>query len=167
MTAREVIKLLKLQPLEGEGGFFRETYRSCESIDSYALPERYRGDRRFSTAIFYLLTPDAPSLLHRVRSDEIFHFYLGDPVTMLQLHGGGRSEIITIGSNIAAAERPQIVVPAGVWQGAFLKDGGRWALMGTTVAPGFEFDDFKLAERDTILHEYPQHAELIRRLTEA
>jgi len=181
MKAHEVIDLLGLQPLEGEGGYFRETYRSCETVAGDALPDRYRSDRRFSTAIFYLLTPDAPSLLHRVRSDEIFHFYLGDPVTMLQLHGGGSSEIITIGSNIMAGERPQVVVPAGVCQGAFLNDGGKetppkrlypsreggWALMGTTVAPGFEFDDFELADRKMLLRNYPQQAELIRRLTKA
>jgi len=164
MDAREIIKLLDLQP-HPEGGFFRETYRSSETIRRGALPPRYGSSRNLSTAIYYLLTPDSFSMLHRVKSDELFHFYLGDPVTMLQLHPGGRAETITLGQDVAAGRRLQVVVPAGVWQGSFLSDGGRFALMGCTVAPGFDFDDFELGERKELIAQYPDHAALIERLT--
>ncbi len=104
-------------------------------------------------------------MLHRLKSDEIFHFYLGDPVTMLRLHPDGHAETITLGQRIDAGERPQVVVPAGVWQGSFINDGARFALMGCTVAPGFDFDDFELGTRAELTRRYPDQAELIERLT--
>jgi len=163
MDAREIIELLDLRP-HPEGGFFRETYRSGETIPADALPARYAAARNLSTAIYYLLTPDSVSMLHRVKSDELFHFYLGDPVTMLQLHPDGRSETITLGQKIAGGQRLQVVVPAGVWQGSFLNDGGKLALMGCTVAPGFDFDDFEPGERKKLIEQYPDRASLIERL---
>jgi predicted cupin superfamily sugar epimerase len=126
---------------------------------------RYRASRSFSTAIYYLLTPDSFSMLHRLKSDELFHFYLGDSVTMLQFHPEGRAETITLGQDVAAGRRLQVVVPAGVWQGSFLSDGGRFALMGCTVAPGFDFDDFELGERKELIEQYPDRSALIERLT--
>lgn len=164
MDAEEVVKLLGLQP-HPEGGFYRETYRSRELISESALPSRYAGDRNFGTAIYYMLTPDKFSALHRIKSDEIFHFYLGDPVTMLQLHPNGESEVITLGQDIQTGERLQAVVPAGTWQGMFLNDGGEFALMGTTVAPGFDFDDFELARPESLMKQFPQRTDLIERLT--
>ena len=167
MVAQDIITLLGLKPLPLEGGYYRETYRAAQKIPANALPPRYGSDRACCTAIYYLLTPDTTSALHRVKSDEIFHFYLGDPVTMLQLHRNGRAETIILGQNIAAGQHVQAVVPAGVWQGAFLNEGGSFALMGCTVAPGFEFGDFELAKRDELLNAFPQQAEAIRRLTRA
>ena len=108
--ARTIIQQLGLQP-HPEGGFFRETYRCEETIPAAALPPRYGKDRNLSTAIYYLLTPDSFSSLHRLQSDEIFHFYAGDPVTMLQLHSDGRSETIVLGQDIAAGQQLQVVVP--------------------------------------------------------
>ena len=164
MDAETIIARLGLQP-HPEGGFYRETYRSPETIAAAALPPRYGHARNLSTAIYYLLTPDSFSSLHRLQSDELFHFHLGDPVTMLQLHGDGRGESITLGHDILAGQQLQVVVPRGAWQGMFLNDGGRFALLGTTVSPGFDFADFQLGKRNELLREYPQHKEVISRLT--
>jgi len=164
MTAEEIIELLGLEPLKPEGGFYRETYRSEEKIPADALPERYATARVFSTAIYYLLTPESTSTLHRVASDEIFHFYLGDPVCMLQLHPDGRSEVITLGPAIERGEKLQVVVPRGSWQGSYLKEGGRFALLGTTVAPGFEFGDYEAGVLESLIEKYPEREDLIRRL---
>ena len=103
--------------------------------------------------------------MHKLLTDEIFHFYLGDPVTMLQIHPDGHSETITLGPDIFAGQNVQCIVSANVWQGMYLNEGGGFALMGTTVAPAFDFEDFEVADRDTLLKEYPGHAELIKRLT--
>ena len=164
MTAEEIKRLLALAPLEMEGGYFRETYRSAESVAASALPDRYGGARSFSTARYYLLTPDACSRLHRLASDEAFHFYLGDAVTMLQIHPAGRCEVLTLGPDVAAGQRVQVVVPRGVWQGCLLAGGG-FALMGTTVAPGFERADYEPADRDSLIAAHPDVRELIERLT--
>jgi len=163
LSAEEIIKLLDLKP-HPEGGFFRETYRSNEGISASALPPRYGEDRDFGTAIFYMLTPGTFSAMHRIRSDEIFHFFLGDPATMLQLHPDGHGEIIALGHDIEAGQRLQVIVPRGVWQGMFLNDGGQFALMGTTVAPGFDFRDFEIGDRQALIKEFPKYAQLIKRL---
>ncbi len=154
-----------MKPLPGEGGFYVETYGSGEKIALDALPQRYTARKSLSTAILYLLTPDTFSALHRLASDEIFHFYLGDAVTMLQLGPDGSSEIITLGHDILNGQRVQVTVPQGVWQGSFLNQGGRFALMGTTVAPGFDFADYEAAGRKELLQQYPAHRDLIIRLT--
>jgi predicted cupin superfamily sugar epimerase len=165
MTAEQIIEFLGMKPLPKEGGFYVETYRCRDKIEKAALPARYNGDRNLSTAIFYLLTPNTFSALHRVKSDEIFHFYSGDPVTMLQLHPDGTSEIITLGQEISHGQKVQVIVPQDSWQGCFLNDGGKFALMGTTVAPGFETADFKPAQRQDLLQRYPGQQDLIIRLT--
>lgn len=164
MDAQTIIKQLGLEP-HPEGGFFHETYRSCEKIAAAALPTRYGEDRSVSTAIYYLLTPDSFSSLHRLRSDEIFHFYAGDPVTMLQLHDDGRGETITLGQDITAGQRVQVVVAKDIWQGMFLNDGGAFALLGTTVAPGFDFADFETGDRGDLIRQYPDWAAMVERLT--
>jgi predicted cupin superfamily sugar epimerase len=165
LTAAEIRKRLKLQPHPAEGGYFAETYRSEHQVAQAALPSGYPGDRSVSTAIYYMLTPDSFSAMHRLRGDEIFHFYLGDPVELLQLRGDGVCEVITLGQDIAAGMHLQHVVPAGAWQGSRLVQGGKYALLGTTVAPGFDFQDFEVGDRGKLLAEYPQNARLIRTLT--
>jgi len=165
MTAEQIIGFFGMRPLPREGGFYVETYRCREKIEKMALPPRYAGDRRFSTAILYLLTPDAFSALHRVNSDEIFHFYLGDPVTMLRLHPDGASEIITLGHDVLSGHYVQVIVPRDSWQGCFLNEGGEFALMGTTVAPGFETSDFEPAQKQDLLQRYPSRRDLIIKLT--
>jgi uncharacterized protein len=164
LTAQQVIDRLQLQP-HPEGGYFRETYRSSLRHLEHALPSEYGGERSASTAIYYLLTPDTFSALHRVKSDELFHFYAGDPVEMLQLWPDGNAKTVLIGNDLAHDHSPQVVVSADVWQGCRLVAGGRWGLLGCTVAPGFDFADFELASGDELLRDYPSAAALITALT--
>jgi hypothetical protein len=165
LTADQIQSILGLEPHPAEGGYFAETYRATETISGPALPGRYAGPRAISTAIYYMLTPQTFSEMHRLASDEVFHFYLGDPVEMLQLHPDGNGELLTLGSDILSGMRPQVVVPAGVWQGARLRPGGAFALLGTTVAPGFEYQDYTSGERAALLEAYPRFAERIVALT--
>src|SRR5574344_1636946 len=131
--AERLIEQLNLKPLTVEGGYYRETYRSSECIEKTGLPDRYTGPRSYSTAIYYLLTPETCSTLHRLPSDEVFHFYQGDPVEMLQLNEDGTGTVLSLGCDIENGLLPQVVVPKDTWQGARLKDGGSYALFGTTV----------------------------------
>jgi predicted cupin superfamily sugar epimerase len=169
LTAEKLIELLDLKPLPMEGGFFRETYRAEETFSPAQLPARYPSARSFSTAIYYLLTsaPGCFSALHRVASDEVFHFYVGDAVEMLLLNPEGTWQRVELGNDLLRGERPQLVVPRGVWQGARVAAGGSFALLGTTVAPGFDAEDFELGAREELLRRYPQAAELIAALTRA
>jgi predicted cupin superfamily sugar epimerase len=166
-TAAQLIQYLRLEPLTFEGGHFRQTYVAEESVAAQALPARYGTPRTFGTAIYYLLTsaPDSFSALHCLKTDEIYHFYLGDPVEMLLLYPERRGERIVLGPDILGGQRAQFVVPRGVWQGSRLIHGGSFALMGTTMAPGFDFADWAEGGRDELLRQYPEHAELIRMLT--
>jgi predicted cupin superfamily sugar epimerase len=165
LTAEQLIRFFAMKPLPHEGGHYVETYRSRDKIDKAALPQGYDGPRNFGTAILYLLTPETFSAMHRLNSDEVFHFYLGDPVTMLQLHPAGRSDIITLGHDVLNGQRIQTTVPVRSWQGCLLNEGGRFALMGTTMAPGFESADFELGDREELLEQYPDQCDLIVRLT--
>ncbi len=166
-SAADIIALLDLRPHPEEGGFYRETHRDALVLPGHALPEDRHGGthRRASTAIYFLLTAETLSALHRVSSDEIFHHYAGDPVEQLRLFPDGRHEVVTIGSDLIAGQRPQVLVPAGVWQGARLHAGGRWALMGCTVAPGFEFEDYEHGERTALTASWPAAADMIAALT--
>jgi predicted cupin superfamily sugar epimerase len=158
----DIIARLELAPHPREGGYFRETYRADEAA---APAARYAGARSAATAIYYLLTPATVSALHRLASDEVFHFYAGDPVEQLRLHPDGRGEIVVIGNDIMRGLRPQTVVPRGVWQGARLAPGGRFALLGCTVAPGFDYADYGEGERADLVAAYPQFRDLIATLT--
>jgi predicted cupin superfamily sugar epimerase len=165
LTADQIITLLNLKPHPEEGGYFVETYRSSETLSEKALPSRYKGIRSFGTAIYYLLTPESFSAMHRLQSDEVFHFYLGDPVEMLQLWPDGLGKVIRIGSDILNGMQPQVIVPRGVWQGARLIKNGRFALLGPTVSPGFEFADYESGRRDELVKFCPKFQELITALT--
>lgn len=167
MTAEQIIKHFKMQPLPHEGGFFIETYRAAEMLKKEILPAGLSGDRNISTVILYMLTAKTVSLMHRLKCDEMFHFYLGDPVTMLQLHSDGSSEIITLGQDILNGQKVQVLVPKGTWQGAFIRAGGKFSLMGCSVAPGFDQADFELGDRETLLAKSPDMRELILKLTRA
>ena len=163
MSPDEIKSLLKLEPHPVEGGFFRRTYTSALTM------ETERGTRAAGTAIYYLLEPGTFSEMHRLSSDEIFHFYLGEPVEMLQLHPDGGSAVFTLGQDLLNGQHMQLTVPAGVWQGTRLLDdskaGGKMALLGCTVTPGFEFADFELGKRAELTETFPQHAKLIKELT--
>jgi predicted cupin superfamily sugar epimerase len=165
ITADQIKNLLHLKPHPEEGGWFIETYRSSEAIPEKALSNRYKGVRSFGTAIYYLLTPESFSAMHRLRSDEIFHFYIGDPVEMLQLWPDGSGRVLVIGSDILNGMQPQVVVPRDVWQGAKLIKNGKFALLGTTVSPGFELIDYESGRRDGLIKAYPQFQDLIIDLT--
>lgn len=164
-SAEELIRHLGLVPHPKEGGFFRETYRAAESYSASALPTRYQGPRSASTAIYYLLTPNTFSALHRLQTDEIFHFYLGDPIRILQLDPDGRGRTIVLGSKILEGQQLQVAVSRGLWQGSCLEPGGTFALVGCTVAPGFEFADYESGDRQTLQTQYPAFADLIHKLT--
>lgn len=166
-TAEQVIQHLGLIPLPVEGGMYLQTYKSSESIPHVALPSRYRADKPFGGAIYYLLTddPDSFSALHVLPTDEIFHFYLGDPVEMLNLYPDGNSQRIILGHDLLNGQTVQHVVPQGVWQGCYLMPPGKYALMGTTMAPAFTAGDYTGGERETLIRQYPHEADLIRRLT--
>jgi hypothetical protein len=159
MTAEEIKALLRLEPHPVEGGWYRRTYTSESNVE---LP---RGVRAVGTAIYYLLEEGTFSEMHRVASDEIFHFYFGDPVEMLLLFPSGRSALLTFGPDLAAGQRPQILVPADVWQGERLAEGGKLALFGCTVTPGFDFADYESGSYAELAAKWPGEAERIRALT--
>ncbi len=161
MTADEVKKLLGLQPHPREGGWYVRTWEAEEFV---SLP-RYAGQRRTSTAIYYLLEPGTFSEMHVLESDEIFHHYLGGAVEMLQLFADGSSKVTVLGKDIAAGEVLQHVVPRRVWQGSRLLEDEGFALLGCTVSPGFEFEDYKDASAEELIAKWPCEAERIRRLT--
>ncbi len=163
-TAEDVIRHLNLQPHPKEGGFFRETYRADESLPASELAPRYGGPRSAGTAIFYLLTPKTYSAIHRLQSDEVFHFYCGGSVEMVQLFPDGTGRTVLLG-NLFDGGQPQVVVPRGVWQGCALGPSGAFALLGCTVAPGFDYADYEDGRRDELVAQYPQFANWIRRLT--
>jgi predicted cupin superfamily sugar epimerase len=166
-TAEELIRLLQLEPLPREGGWYRETHRSALQLPAHVVGPLYRTARSASTAIYYLLTPDSFSALHRLPTDEVFHFYLGDPIEMLQLGPTpkDRGRILTLGSDILAGQEVQAVVPAGVWQGSMLRAGGAFALLGTTMTPGFDFADYEAGDPDALSAAFPDFEDKITRLT--
>ena len=164
ITAQELIAHFHLQPHPKEGGYFRESYRAAHSLPAAALPVEYGSPRSTSTAIYYLLKPGTFSALHRLRSDEIFHFYLGDPVRMLQLSPSGQGRTVVLGPRVLEGQQVQVVVPAGTWQGSFLEPGGEYALLGCTVAPGCDYYDYEEGTRD-LAQSYPDFDGLIEALT--
>ena len=162
MTASEWIQRLALAP-HPEGGHYRESYRAAEQVPRQALPERFKGGRAFSTAIYFLLAHPDFSAFHRILADELWHFYDGSPVCIHTLDESGTLKTAKLG--IAAGAVPQVAVPAGCWFAAELERPGTWALAGCTVSPGFDFADFTLARRAALREEFPQHGPLIGRLT--
>jgi len=163
MTAAEIKALLKLEAHPVEGGFFRRTYTSDRNVDV----ERTAGAARraMGTAIYYLLEPGTFSEMHVLDSDELFHFYLGDPVEMLQLWPDGHSALITLGHDLEAGQHVQLLVPAGVWQGTRLIGDGKVALLGCSVTPGFDYADYVNASYEELAAKWPEHAERLRLLT--
>lgn len=162
-TAQELITRLELVP-HPEGGWFRETYRSRETLPAQALPERFTGSRAFSTAIYFLLESGDMSALHRIKSDEVWHFYAGSALLIHCIFPDGGYQALRLGADLAAGELFQAVVPAGCWFGAELAEEG-FALVGCTVSPGFDFADFEMADVEQLCGRYPQHTELIMRMT--
>ena len=166
-TAQEWIDRLGLQPLDFEGGWFREVFRSTEEIAAARLPDRYDTPRALYTTIYYLLSPDTFSALHRLRTDEVYTFVAGDPVAMLQLHEDGTGREARLADTGAPGTEPAVCVPRGVWQGSRLEPGGSYALLTTTMAPGWDPRDFEPGDRAALAARWPDFAELIAALTRA
>ncbi len=160
----DLITSLSLQP-HPEGGWYRESYRATEAVSLAALPERFDGPRSHATAIYFLLNFDTFSALHRLKSDEQWHFYSGSALTVHVIYPDGRYAPIKLGSKLAQGETFQTVVPHGCWFGATVDTPASYALVGCSVAPGFDFADFEMAGRETLSNEFPQHSSLITRLT--
>lgn len=153
ITIEELIKLYAMKP-HPEGGFYRETYRSRATANG----------RNICTAIYFLLPAGAKSRLHRLGSDELWHFYLGGPITIAQIFPDGREERVALGPDPKAGQVQQHAVPAGCWFGAYPAPGTKYALVGCTVAPGFDFDDFEIGGSAALLKDFPNSAELIKKL---
>jgi len=158
------IEKLQLEP-HPEGGYFRQTYRSEWMIAREGLPPGFGAPRAASTAIYFLLEGKNFSAFHRLRSDEMWHFYAGSPLLIHVIERGGKRSTIFLGTNLEVEQVPQAVVRAGCWFGSHVADWKSWSLVGCTVAPGFDFLDFELAKRADLLASYPQHGEIIRKLT--
>lgn len=163
-SAEYWIEKLQLQP-HVEGGYFRETYRAEEGIRKEHLPPRYGSERPFSTAIYFLLKGGEVSKFHRLRSDEMWHYYDGSPLTLHVIDLEGLLQRLSLGPSADRGERFQAVVRAGWWLGAEVPDPDSYCLAGCTVAPGFDFEDFELGMRDELLNTYPAHREIILKLT--
>ena len=154
-TADNIISLLELKPLEREGGMYRETYR-CK--------DRLNG-RSCGSAIYFLMTRNAFSHLHRMETDEIYHFYMGDPLELMEITSHGDVKIHLLGTDLAAGQRPQVVIPGGSWQGSHLAKGGDWVLFSTTMSPAFIPEDYENADVEKMKKKHPEHAALIDALT--
>jgi predicted cupin superfamily sugar epimerase len=163
-TLSEIVRALHLQPLSEEGGLFAETYRSSDIIDARQFGRGHSSPRSLCTAIYYLLTPTSFSAIHKLPGDEVFHFYLGDPVEMLELHTDGSSRTIILGPDVLNGMRLQHVVAGNVWQGSRLVRGGEYALLGTTMSPGFDYADFVIGNMRDLVAKYPDRATLISEL---
>jgi len=159
-----LVQKLSLQP-HPEGGWFKETYRSDETIKKEHLPERFSGDRHHSTAIYFLLTSSNFSALHIIKSDEMWHHYEGSSLNIYVINNKGELKIHSLGKDFDKGEEPQILVKAGDWFGSRVKDEDSYSLVGCTVAPGFDFNDFQLADREKFINSFPQHKDVIQKLT--
>jgi predicted cupin superfamily sugar epimerase len=148
-----------------EGGFFRETYRSQGIIPEHALSGAPEGARCFSTAIYYLLSGHGFSAFHRIRSDELWHFYTGSQLKIHVINLQGEYQLLKLGGNPEEGESFQAIVEAGCWFGAELSDPRTFALVGCTVAPGFDYRDFEMADRGDLLERFPRHSSIIIKLT--
>jgi predicted cupin superfamily sugar epimerase len=163
-SARYWIERLRLEP-HPEGGYFRQTYRSSMTIAGDALPTGFGGPRAASTAIYFLLQGKDFSAFHRLRSDEVWHFYAGNPVSVHVIDPAGAHSGIRLGIDVDTDQTPQSVVAAGCWFASHVTDWKSMALVGCTVAPGFDFQDFEIGKRADLAATYPQHRDLIERLT--
>ena len=152
---------LKAHP---EGGFFNETYRCVESVKKENLPPRFSGDRAHCTSIYFLLTSENYSALHKIQSDEMWHHYEGSTLEIYSIDDNGKLIIHALGKNLENNEQPQLVIKAGEWFGSKVKDKDSYALVGCTVSPGFDFADFELGDKNELLQKFPQHKEVIEKL---
>ncbi len=161
---KAIIEQLDLQP-HPEGGYFKEVYRSNGLIKSESLSTSYNGNRNYCTSIYFLLTSDSFSAFHRIKQDEIWHFYKGSPIKLHVINPSGKHIEYIIGSAIDKAQKPQFVVKGGDWFAAEVIEKESYALVGCTVSPGFSFEDFELPKRKELLNKFPHLNNVITRLT--
>ncbi|RJP72251.1 MAG: cupin domain-containing protein [Ignavibacteriales bacterium] len=164
MNAAEIIKELNLT-LHPEGGYYKEIFRAEETIDEKSLPPRYYGNRCLSTSIYFLLEKNQVSKFHRLKSTEIWYYHYGCPLTLHMIDTNGNYSKIILGGNIQKGEVFQAIIPVGAWFGAEANDKNSFTLTGCNVAPGFDFKDFELGDRNYLINNFPQHKEVIIRLT--
>jgi len=163
--AKYYIEKLDLMP-HPEGGYFKEIYRSEEIYPADHLPKRYGGSRCFSTSIYFLLEGEQVSTFHRLKSDELWHFYDGSPLKIFIINSSGKKEEILLGNNLEKNENSQVVVTKGNWFGAEVMDKSSFTLLGCTVAPGFDFSDFEAGKRLELIKQFPAFENLILKLTQ-
>ena len=164
LTAAYLIDKYHLQR-HPEGGYYYETYRSTELVQQHALPQRFSGDRCFSTAIYFLLVGDEFSSFHRIAADEVWHFYAGSPVEIVMIDPKGEAMTVFLGNDPEAGLVYQFRVPAGVWFASRCAVSDGFSFVGCTVAPGFDFADFELAKKEELTSLFPQHEQLISRFS--
>lgn len=164
MTFNEIVEHLQLQA-HPEGGFYKETYRSSLVISDKALPNEFGGERNICTSIYFLIDKTNFSALHKIKSDEIWHFYLGDALEVIEITEDGELISTLVGNKLNEGQVLQYTVKAGNWFGSRVAKGGNYSLVGCTVAPGFDFNDFEMAEKDSLTNAYPQHQKIISELT--
>jgi len=152
--AKQIIAMLGLKP-HPTCGFVAETYRSLQHIPQEALSAAYEGSRPFGSVLYFMVTPEAQIRLHRIRSDQMYHHYLGEPLEVLLLYPDGTGGITVIGSDLAAGMRPQLFIPGGTFHISRLRAGSAFALLGTTEWPAFEPPDLELGDPDTLMADYP------------
>lgn len=159
-----LIESLNLQP-HPEGGFFAEIYRSREKFN-YGEDRAFPAGRNYSTGIYYLLGSEDISCFHRIKSDEVWHHYEGSAITIHVIHEDGQYEALHLGKNLSDRQQPQCVVPSGAWFGVTVDEPDHYALCGCTVSPGFDFEDFEMADRGLMFQAFPEHEAIIRKLTD-
>jgi uncharacterized protein len=161
LAATEIQALLGLAP-HPTRGFFAETFLSTRIIPAAALPAAYGGDRPQGSVLYFMVTPEAHMALHRIRADQMYHHYLGDPLEMLLLPDDGQGEVVTVGADLAAGMRPQLFIPGGTFHVSRVRPGGAYALLGTSAWPAPAPADFELGDRDALLAAHPSLAETVR-----
>lgn len=164
MTVDTLVKELELLP-HPEGGYYKETYRSEGKITQVCLSPDFKGDRNMATGIYFLIEKGNFSALHKIKSDETWHFYYGDALEVIEINEQGKLTITQIGSHLLKGETFQYTVKANTWFGSRVSGNGNFSLVGCTVYPGFDFNDFELAKRQDLTKLFPQHSQLISELT--
>lgn len=163
-SKQQLIDTLGLLP-HPEGGFYKEVYRSQGVIPQQALPKAYQGNRNYATGIYFMLTSDTFSAFHKIHQDEAWHFYLGDPLRIHMISPEGDYEAVVVGNQIQDGQQLQFVVPGGYWFAAEVVHPGTYSLVGCTVAPGFDFQDFTMPSQSEMMALFPQHETIIKKLT--
>lgn len=164
MTVETLVKELDLLP-HPEGGYYKETYRSEGKIPQSYLSPDFNGDRNMATGIYFLIEKGNFSALHKIKSDETWHFYYGDALEVIEINEQGILTITKIGSHLLQGETFQYTVKANTWFGSRVGENGIFSLVGCTVYPGFDFNDFELASRHLLIQLFPQHTNIITELT--